>query len=95
MERENRSVMCNAGIVGGMAALARQDRILKMSTALKENAAATVWQLGQDEKNLVRKDGGINLVSVLLRDKEDAVIEQAAGSVYTLTNNVVRRKTCV
>ena len=89
MVTENRAAMVQAGIVTAASSFAKsnKDKLLAMTSSLKENLAAMLWQITRDEKAAVRNDGGLDVCAMLLKDKEDGVIEQAAGAISSLANN--------
>ena len=63
----------------------------KLTPAMREYAAATLWNVARDDKVTARTEGAIQVLSNLLADKTDSVVENAAGSLLSLTLNTENR----
>eukprot|EP01064_Diplonema_japonicum_P037924 TRINITY_DN9030_c0_g2_i1.p1 TRINITY_DN9030_c0_g2~~TRINITY_DN9030_c0_g2_i1.p1 ORF type:complete len:902 (+),score=230.25 TRINITY_DN9030_c0_g2_i1:49-2754(+) len=59
----------------------------KLTPGMREYAAATLWNVARDDKVTARSEGAIRALCNLLADKTDSVVENAAGSLLSLTIN--------
>eukprot|EP01062_Namystynia_karyoxenos_P073019 TRINITY_DN6977_c0_g1_i1.p1 TRINITY_DN6977_c0_g1~~TRINITY_DN6977_c0_g1_i1.p1 ORF type:complete len:882 (+),score=282.74 TRINITY_DN6977_c0_g1_i1:101-2746(+) len=81
---ENRQHMIQAGTVRKIT------RVLggapeKLTPGMKEYAAATLWNIARDDKESAREEGAMQALLSLLTDNTDAVVENAAGCLLSLT----------
>ena len=63
----------------------------KLTSGMREYAAATLWNVARDDKVTARTEGAIQVLANLLTDKTDSVVENAAGSLLSLTLNTDNR----
>eukprot|EP01059_Diplonema_ambulator_P035298 TRINITY_DN8251_c0_g1_i2.p1 TRINITY_DN8251_c0_g1~~TRINITY_DN8251_c0_g1_i2.p1 ORF type:complete len:895 (+),score=341.62 TRINITY_DN8251_c0_g1_i2:25-2709(+) len=59
----------------------------KLTSGMREYAAATLWNVARDDKVTARNEGAIRALCNLLADKTPSVVENAAGSLLSLTIN--------
>jgi hypothetical protein len=57
------------------------------SITLRENIAFTIWHLAREDRDAGRKSGALGVVTALLGDKNDNVLEPASGAVAALINS--------
>ncbi|KAJ9451735.1 Vacuolar protein 8 [Diplonema papillatum] len=63
----------------------------KLTSGMREYAAATLWNVARDDKVTARNEGAIQVLTNLLSDRSDSVVENAAGSLLSLTLNTDNR----
>eukprot|EP00756_Hemistasia_phaeocysticola_P036334 Hpha_TRINITY_DN16636_c3_g9::TRINITY_DN16636_c3_g9_i1::g.182110::m.182110 len=80
---ENRQPLIQCGVIRKLTQLLNQPE--KLSSPMKEYCAATLWNVARDDKVTAREEGAVIALVRLLSDKTDSVVENAAGSLLSLT----------
>ena len=86
---ENKIQLREEGVIPKLVKLLAPEH----SASIREYSAATLWNLARDDDNkrIIREEGGLLALVGMLSDPSEILQENAAGSLLTLTLNAENR----